>query len=260
MSALRVAIAQLPMQWTTACNLVQIEAALRLAAARGAALCVLPELALTGFHRQIRTEAVAETVDAALAQLQAACRALDIACAVGAPTFGAGGAIYNSCLFIDERGARVGQVDKTGLTVAEATFFHGGRGRPVALLRGLKTSAVMCREIEDLALVRHHLPAGAAELIVWPGLMGRAPDGEEVVDIEALAQQQARQAQAHVVQSNWPNALNLPDDSPFQAALGASKVFSPAGDRLLMLPPRASGVGTFDLGATEFAWDALPAP
>jgi len=69
--------------------------------------------------------------------------------------------------------------------------------------------------------------------------MGRAPEGEEPVDIEALARQQARQAQAHVVQSNWPNALNLPDDSPFQAALGGSKVFSPAGDLLAIVHPVA---------------------
>jgi omega-amidase len=260
LSALRVAIAQAPMQWTTAANLAVIEMAMQLAADRSAAICVFSELAVTGFHRQIRAEAVPEKVGPAIERIRAKCLAFGMACAVGAPTFAAaGGAIYNSYLHIDEHGEIVGQVDKTGLTVAEATFFHGGRGRPVSVLQGRKTSAVLCREIEDLLLVRHHLPAEAAELIFWPGLLGRAPE-DDGVDIAQLAQQLARQQKAWLVQNNWPKALNLPDDSPFQADLGGSKVFSPAGDLLLTLPMCAPGVATFELGTTEFAWDALPGP
>jgi omega-amidase len=260
LSALRVAIAQAPMQWTTAANLAVIEVAMQLAADRSAAICVFSELAVTGFHRQIRAEAVPEKVGPAIERIRAKCLAFGMACAVGAPTFAAaGGAIYNSYLHIDEHGEIVGQVDKTGLTVAEATFFHGGRGRPVSVLQGRKTSAVLCREIEDLLLVRHHLPVEAAELIFWPGLLGRAPE-DDGVDIAQLAQQLARQQKAWLVQNNWPKALNLPDDSPFQTDLGGSKVFSPAGELLLTLPMCTPGVATFELGAAEFAWDALPGP
>ena len=259
-SSLRLAIAQAPMQWTTAANLAVIESAMQLASDRGAAICVFSELAVTGFHRRIRTEAVPEKVAPAIARIQAKCKAFGMACAVGAPTFAAaGGAIYSSYLHIDEHGALVGQVDKTGLTVAEATFFHGGRGRPVSILQGRKTSAVLCREVEDLALVRHHLAAEASELIFWPGLLGRAPDDENV-DILLLARQLARQQKAWLVQNNWPKALNLPDDSPFQVDLGGSKVLSPAGELLLTLPMHAPGLATFDLGATEFVWDPLPDP
>lgn len=262
MSALRVAIAQAPMQWTTEANLAVIEAAMHMAADRGAAICVFSELAVTGFHRQIRAEAVPEKVGPAIERIQDKCQAFGMACAVGAPTFAAaGGAIYNSYLHIDERGEIVGQVDKTGQTPAEATFFHGGRGRPVSVLQGRKTSAVLCREVEDLALVQAHLPAGAAELVFWPGAMGRAPENrdETWVDCVPLAQRLARQSKAWVVQNNWPNALNNPD-SPDSFHLGGSKVFSPVGELLLTLPMCTPGVATFDLGATEFVWDALPGP
>jgi omega-amidase len=238
--ALRVAIAQTPMQWTTEANVAVIERAMALAAARGASICVFSELAVAGF--------------------QALCKAQRMACGVGAPSFGAGGAVYNSYLHIDEHGALVGQVDKTGLTVAEATFFHGGRGRPVSVLQGRRASAVLCREVEDTALVLHHLPAGSVDLIFLPGLLGRAPEGEVGADIAALSQQLARSANAWLLQCNWPQALNLPVDSPFQADLGGSRVHSPAGDLMLRLPMQAAGVATFDLGATEFAWDALANP
>lgn len=261
--ALCVAIAQTPMQWTTEANLAVIETAMKLAADRGAAICVFSELAVTGFHRQIRAEAVPGKVDSAVARIKVLCRALGLACGVGAPTFAAArGAIYNSYLHIDEHGALVGQVDKTGQTPAEATFFHGGRGRPVSILQGRKTSAVLCREIEDLALVRQHLPAGAAELVFWPGAMGRAPENRDDhwVDCLPLAQQLARQSRAYVLQNNWPNALNNPPDSPDSLHLGGSKVFAPGGELLLTLPMHTAGVATFELGAGEFVWDALPDP
>ncbi len=260
---LRIAIAQVPMHWTVDANLAVIDQAMRLAARRGAAICVFSELAVTGFHRQIRAEAVPEKVDPAIVRIRAACKALGLACAVGAPTFApAGGAIYNSYLHIDEHGELVGQVDKTGQTPAEATFFHGGRGRPVSTLQGWKTSAVMCREVEDLALVRVHLPAGAAELLFWPGAMGKAPENrdEHWVDVLPLAQQLARQSNAWVVQNNWPNALSNPPGSPDALHLGGSSVFAPGGERLLSLPMHAPGVASFDLGATAFVWDAWPDP
>lgn len=261
MNGLRLAIAQVPMQWTTAANLEVIEQAMQMAAGRGARICVFSELAITGFHRQIRAEAVPEKVGPAVERIQALCRTLDMACALGAPTFAAsGGAIYNSYLHIDERGALAGQVDKVGQTVAESTFFHGGRGRPVSQLHGVRTSAVMCREIEDTLLVLHHLPANAAELIFWPGLMGRAPEGEEHLDPLPLARTLARKSNAWIVQNNWPKALNLPDDSPFQSDLGGSRVVSPEGEVLLTLPTCVAGIATFDLGATTFDWDAWPGP
>ncbi len=232
---------------------------MRLAAERGAAICVFSELAVTGFHRRIRDEATPEKVDPAVACIRSLCKSLGMACAVDAPSFGAGARVYNSYLHIDERGQLAGQVDKTGLTVAEATFFHGGWARPVAVLQGRKVSAVMCREIEDSVLVEHHLPPGAAELIFWPGLIGTSPEPGSN-DVGEEAQRLARRQTAWLIQNNWPGSLNLPDDDPLQTVLGGSRVIAPSGELMLRLPMRAAGLATFDIGATEFTWDALADP
>ena len=115
MSDLRVAIAQVPMQWTSEANLTVIEEAMQIASTRGAQICVFSALAVTGFHRQIRAEAVPEKVAPAVARIEALCRSLKMACAVGAPTLASlGGEIYNSYLHTDEHGELVGQVDKVG--------------------------------------------------------------------------------------------------------------------------------------------------
>ncbi len=55
--ALSVAIAQMRMHWTGEEHTRQIVALLAQAANEGAEVCAFPDLALTGFHRQIRREA-----------------------------------------------------------------------------------------------------------------------------------------------------------------------------------------------------------
>ncbi len=257
--SLRLAVVQPPMRWTTAENLVRIEAALRFAAEGGAALCIFPELALTGYHREIRREAVPAVVEPALERIAQLCERLGLACALGAPAFGPGGAIYDSVWLIDATGQHAGRVDKTGLTVAEATFFHAGRGRPVAMLQGRRVSAVICREIEDVALVDHHLPPGVADLIVWPSLMGRAPHPAALgaaafPTTDALVRQIARRAQAWVIECNWPEALNAPPDSPDLAFLGGSRVLAPDGRLCLRLPHRRAGIACFELGDSHYRW------
>ena len=72
--------------------------------------------------------------------------------AVGAPTFAADGAKFISHLLIDEHGETAATISKRGLTEAEATFFARASSRPLGKLHGLRCSAVICREVEDLEL------------------------------------------------------------------------------------------------------------
>jgi omega-amidase len=132
----RIAIAQIAMHWSTAENVAAIVGAMHLARSRGAELCAFSELAVTGFHRLIGREATPEQVAPALVSLRAHCAQLSLAIAVGAPTFGAGAAKYNSHLLVDECGQTRAIVSKRGLTEAEATFFEPGSSRPSAMLRG----------------------------------------------------------------------------------------------------------------------------
>jgi predicted amidohydrolase len=250
---LRMAVAQPRMQWRTADNLATIKWALLRAQGEGAVLCSFPELALTGFHRGIVQEADPSVVQPALAQVQALCARLRIAAALGAPTWADEGGRFNSHLLINEHGELAAIVAKKGLTDPEATFFQRGHTRPVARLQGWRCSAVICREVEDQVDIAVQLPLGTADLLFWPGQM-RPDPGKPLSDPPEHvqhAQAIARAAGAYVVQSNWPNALNRPEESRH---CGHSAVITPAGELLFRLPEEGCGLAVFDLGARHFTW------
>lgn len=251
----RIAIAQIAMHWTTAENLAAIERAIELAHERGAQLCGFSELAVTGFHREIGREALPAVVEPALQRVRSVAARLNIGVAVGAPTFGQDGSKFNSHILIDETGGTAAVIPKHGLTDAEATFFARGSSRPVGLLQGLRCSAVICREVNDLPHVSTELPAGTVDLIFVPGALRQDPEKprteppEYVHDIGRLA----AAAKAYAVHTNWPNALNRPEES---VDAGGSVVANPNGEVLFRLPMRTSGVGVFTLGERTFEWHA----
>ena len=249
----RIAIAQIAMHWTTPENMASIRWAMDIAHSQGVQICGFSELAVTGFHRQIAREATPEVVSPALRELQAHAAQLSLGIAVGAPTFADDGAKYISHLLIDEHGQTAAVVPKRGLTDPEATFFSRGSVRPIGTMHGLRCSAVICREVEDLDSVSAELPPGVVDLIFVPGALRQDPDKprtdppEYVRNIQRLAQA----SRAYVVQTNWPNALNRPEES---VEGGASTVAGPDGELLFRLPGQASGVGIFTLGARHFDW------
>jgi omega-amidase len=253
----RIAIAQVAMRWSTHENVEAILWALELAHSQGVQLCGFSELALTGFHREIAREAVADPIHSAIQRLQARCAERSVAVAIGAPTFGVGSEKYNSHLLIDEAGRLVATISKQGLTIPEATFFERGLFRPVGRMQGLNCSAVICREVADLEAVVKELPPGSADLIFVPGALRQDPakpvtePPEYVLDIQRLA----AATRAFVVHTNWPNALNRPEES---AEGGGSTVAAPSGEILFRLPSRAAGVGVFNLGESSFAWHPEP--
>ena len=249
----RLAIGQLRMQWTGEENTNAIVAALARAAAERAKICVFPELAVTGFHRRIRDEAKPERVQVWVQAVQEACAEHLIAASVGVPTFRDDGRICNSNVFIDKSGQCIGVVEKNGLTPAEEAFFSRGTERPVLPLLGRMCSAILCREVEDLDHVSTQLPRGATELIFWPGAMRPAVDGSET-DPDAhvkKGQALARSAGAWLVQANWPNSLNYPEESNFA---GQSVVINAMGEVVTRLPVARAGLAIFALGESIYAW------
>lgn len=246
----RLSIAQMPMHWTCAENLAVILQMLTTAAREGAAICVFPELAVTGFHHQVTAEARPRLMNAALKKIRARCAAERIACAVGAPSF-EGRRPFNSHLHIDADGAVSATVSKIGLTPNEAKFFAPGTARPVSTLQGLACTSVICREVEDLDHLA--IAKGSTDLIFWPGYVGKLPD--DPPDYEGkylhLAEQLARRSGAWVVQCNWPQALNRPGG----ANMGESAVIDPRGKLRFKLPSDHAGLATFTLGAKSYAWE-----
>ena len=259
---LRLAIVQQTMEWTTERNVGHIVAALGLAAGQGAQLCLFPELALTGFHRQIREQAKVGIVEPALQQVRAACRDAGVASLLGLPTFAADGTVLNSYAFIDANGEPSTTVHKNGLTAAELTFFAAGSARPVMRFAGRACTTVMCREIEDVEAIAAQLADEPVQLVFWPSIVGHAPGTiaepqREVQDLGYLqrAGEFARRLNAHLVQCNWPHTLNTPD----QRYQGESKAYAPTGELLLTLPRDEAGVAVFSLGARDYRWLPLPA-
>ena len=249
----RIAIAQISMHWSTADNVAAMLRAMDLAAAQGVKLCAFSELAVTGFHRQIAREAVPEIVAPAIRELQARCSKLSLGIAAGAPTFGAGGAKYNSHLLIDEFGETRAVVSKQGLTAAEASFFEAGSSRPTAKLQGLNCSAVICREISDVELFVEVLKPGTAEIVFVPGALRQDPEKPRTNPPEYVRniQRLAVVTTSYVVQTNWPNALNRPEEG---VEGGESTVAAPNGEVMFRLPRESSGLGIFELGERRFEW------
>jgi len=251
----RVAIAQVRMHWTLEENLSSIYDAMRLAQAEGAAICAFSELAITGFHCKIASLARPEIVDPAVEEIKNLSAKLKLAVALGAPTFDAAGLRYISHHLIDETGIVSATVSKIGLTDPEATFFARGNARPTGWMRGLRCTAVICREVGDLKDVTAAVPRGSADLIFVPGSLRQDPEKpfsdppQYVEDIQAIAIATG----AYMVQTNWPNALNRPEES---TDAGRSCVVSPEGELLFRLPKAASGIGVFNLGEREFEWHA----
>ena len=250
---LRIAIAQPAMHRDGDANTQSILDTIAQAAAAGARLCVFPELAVTGFHRQIASQAKPDLVAAWLQVVQQACAVHAVAVSVGAPSFDDDGRIFNSQFHFDEQGQLVGMVEKKGLTEPEATFFAHGRVRPVFSLCGLRCTAVICREIEDLEEVCAQLVGAQPEFVFWPGLMGPEAGTEHIEPPRHVQQAQAlaRRLGAWVVQANWPMSLNHPE---LGAKTGRSVVIGPAGELMFELPRAACGVAVFELGASSCDW------
>ena len=249
----RIAIAQISMHWPTAANTAAITRAMQAAHSAGARICAFCELAVTGFHRNIATEALPHVVQPAIDQLQELCAKLSLAIAVGTPTFTTNGSKFNSHLLINESGRIAATIDKRGLTDPEATFFERGSSRPVGDLHGLRCTAVICREIEDFDQVTTEVPSGSADVVFLPGALRPDPAKPPTDPPEFVvnAQRLAAATRAYIVQTNWPNALNRPEES---VDGGQSAVISPNGELMFRLPRQSAGIGIFSIGDRHFEW------
>jgi len=257
---LRIAVAQIPMHWELRDNVEAMKHALRVAREDGAEVCAFAELAVTGFHRRIVEWAKPEVSEPAVREIRSEAAALGIAATFGAPTYAEDGARFNSHVFVHSDGSVAGTVEKMGLTAPEATFFSPGTTRPVLSLGGIRCSAVICREIEDEAEVLHHLQPLGVGVVFWPGQMRPDPAKpmQDPPEYVVQAQRLAKALSAYVVQTNWPNALNRPEEGEHA---GHSACIAPTGELLFRLPKRGEGVAVFNLGERTYRWHgAWPNP
>jgi predicted amidohydrolase len=169
-------------------------AAAEAAAARGAAIVVLPELSASGyvFRDSAEARALAEPADGPTAAGWAAlARRHGITIVGGICELGAGSVLYNTALVVDAAGVRV-TYRKAHLWDAEKLVFTPGDAPPpVVETAGTLLAVMICYDLEFPEWVRLPALAGARLLCApanWPAMP--RPEGErpmEVVRAQAAA-------------------------------------------------------------------------
>ncbi|GHA49432.1 carbon-nitrogen hydrolase family protein [Photobacterium aphoticum] len=249
---MKIGIVQLPMGWTIEDNLAHI---CRTVSNHYHAVdtFLFPELSLSGFHRQIRSQADPVARERALDQLAQLAYAYRVNLCLGLP-FQSGYQVFNRYLCIDRQGHIAAQWDKIGLTDSEKSYFTAGGlsfdaadpahgSRPIMTLDGINMSTILCREAEDVDCVIHSLQHQHVEVLLWPSYIMQVNEGAQYKGFYANAATIAEALQCYVIQCNWPYALN----DPAIRGMGRSVIIGPRGERLGQLPADKASVGIFDL-------------
>jgi len=231
-------VAQLPMHSTIEGNVARIVEALH--DAPPDALLLTPELALTGFHRDLPALCAPEALRAGTEEVRAAVEATGVACALGHPAL-EHDRVHNRLTLL-----RPGQpdlsTDKRGLTPSEARFFTPGERAPWTF-GSLRVGAALCREVLD----HDELVADLAgcDLVLWPGYIQQRPDDDGPDDLHTAAARLARSLGAWVVQANWASACN----DPSLRGMGGSVWLSPDGEVVRRAPADTGALLTGDFAA-----------
>ncbi|ODQ01425.1 hypothetical protein BGK46_16760 [Salinivibrio sp. SS2] len=243
---MKVGIAQMPMDWTvegntkTICNVVNKNHDLD--------VLVFPELAITGFHRDIKNQAQKHLVDNALNEVSIQCQLSNTLVFIGYP-LNENNKVYNVYSAINEMGTLEIVWRKVGLTQSECTFFESGDKRSI-LEHPLGTfSSYLCREASDFNWVVEQLSVQSPSYILWPSYIGQSEFSvnTESTNYEEGSKKIAKSLSAMVIQCNWPNSLNNSNDK----GLGGSKIISSHGDIIAKLPFDKNCIGVFDTTTHE---------
>ncbi|USH04981.1 hypothetical protein K6Q96_17260 [Grimontia kaedaensis] len=240
---MKVGIIQMPMAWSLEENVAEIS---RLCARFNRLdLLIFPELATTGFHREVLNHSNEQTTRRAIDFLASSAYQARVNIMVGTPTY-SDDAIYNSYLLLGRCGTLLSQWHKVGLTQSERRAFSEGSGRNNYSLNGLDIGVVICREIDDLDWFLTEISPNMPDIIVWPGYMEAAPRSlsgskrDQATDAKA-PKAISEATNAILIQCNWPHALNFTEGKP----LGGSQIIKP-GYEPLYLPANKACVGIYD--------------
>lgn len=207
-----------------AANLKKISDAASLAAAEGAKLLIVPELALSGYGAGAKLKTTAETANGESAQVLAAI-ARDHAIAIVAGfSEDAGAHCFNSALFVNAKG-QTAIYRKSNLFAAyENRWFKADTPSTVLVdLGGLKVGFLICYDVEFPENVRRLAVAGA-DLVVVPTALPAGPSADFIVD--HMIRVRAFESQTHVA---YINNVGTSGDYTFA---GGSQITAPDGSVL----------------------------
>ncbi|MDN3617330.1 nitrilase-related carbon-nitrogen hydrolase [Vibrio gallaecicus] len=244
---MKVGIAQMSMNWTveentkTICNIISEH--------RDLDILVFPELAITGFHREIKKQTQSSIIENALKEISTQCKKSKILAFIGYPLV-KGRVVYNAYAAVNEQGCIEPIWCKIGLTEGESTFFKPGYERPVLKHKLGVFSTYLCREASDVSSVVEQLSAESPSYILWPSYIGKRelPFKTESATYDTDSAKIARSLVAMVIQCNWPHSLNNPKNH----GLGGSKIISNNGGVIAQLPFDEVCVGVFSTTTQSF--------
>jgi predicted amidohydrolase len=180
-------------------NLAKIDSTMALAASRGVELCVFPELSITGYRGQHVLGASKEETEKIVQTICQRCKELQLAVVLCSLLF-EGDNRYNGLYFINDQGEIIGTVIKHGLTESEEKAFAKTECRPTVELKGVKISAMICREVIDYQTLSFD---DSPDLVIWTSYIGEMEGGSQNTDFQDMAQQFCQHFNLPVVQANW---------------------------------------------------------
>ncbi|HCM1285189.1 TPA: carbon-nitrogen hydrolase family protein [Vibrio parahaemolyticus] len=210
---MKIGVVQMQMNWTVAQNLMTISEHIESLVTLD--ILIFPELALSGFHRNIKTESKMDLIQSAVTELCHLAKKHKTTLFFGAPTV-VGSHVFNSYLCISNTGRVVAQWDKTGLTESESSFFSKGGNR----------------EVEDIDWFISQTRSSRPGLIIWPSYISQSGDERSSTGYFSAVSDIANKLGAFVLQCNWPHALN--DQSI--SGLGGSRILGRDGKCIFTMP------------------------
>ena len=221
---MRIALLQLQAEaGNVTANLASIDRAAREAKAKGAALLIAPELAVTGYGAGAAITALAEPRDGAqVAALQDSARKNGVAILAGFAERD-GGTVYNSAVFADGGETEVYRKAFLYGDYEKGLFAAAAPEACIVNLSGLKVGVLICYDVEFPENVRRLAEAGA-DLVAVPTAL---PASDHAAFISgSVIPVRAFENQVHVAYANHCGA-----DDNFAYA-GLSRIAAPDGATL----------------------------
>lgn len=220
-TSLRVAAVQLRSTRILADNVSQIKSRLAEHAKAGVRVAVFPECALTGYFDDTVKALKAEAIDAAIAEVAAACKANRINAVIGS-AYRDGEALYNSALIIDDQGRVIERYHKVQLAENWPT---PGDHLSMFRLDGVPCSVIICHDERYPELVRLPVLAGARVVFYISHESGVTAESK-VGPYRAQIQARAVENTVYIVQAN------APANKDTTGSHGQSRIIAPDGNIL----------------------------
>lgn len=248
---MRIATIQMKMKWRCKANVETILLTNAYVAKFGVDVVIYPELSVTGYHREVREETDEVLLNPTLlSDISASARAHKLFVWVGVPKR-TGVGIHNTYQCYGSNGDLLGEIYKNGLTITEEILFSRGRKRPTFQIGAWNVSSFLCRESADLPILIQQFDGNQPDILFWPGYIGNQSANPEGTADQALGI--SKVLSAYVIQCNWANSLNSPD----QKDLGGSIVTDRDGNLIGRCPDAEAGIGIVDLDTDRFYWDTM---